>query len=135
MAERKQKTTTFLMFQDGRAEEAMNFYLSLFDNAEVVSITRFGSEGPGAEGSVMHAIFTLAGQQYMCSDSPVQHGFDFTPSISLWVDCADEAEIDRLFAVLSEKGKVMMPLGEYGWSRKFGWVGDRFGISWQLNLA
>ena len=131
----EQKTTTFLMFQDGRAEEAMNFYLSLFDNAEVVSITRFGPEGPGADGSVMHAIFTLAGQQYMCSDSPVQHGFDFTPSISLWVDCADEAEIDRLFAVLSEKGKVMMPLGEYGWSRKFGWVGDRFGISWQLNLA
>ncbi|MFI6830645.1 VOC family protein [Kribbella sp. NPDC050241] len=131
----EQKTTTFLMFQDGRAEEAMNFYLSLFDNAEVVSITRFGPEGPGADGSVMHAIFTLAGQQYMCSDSPVQHGFDFTPSISLWVGCADEAEIDRLFAVLSEKGKVMMPLGEYGWSRKFGWVGDRFGISWQLNLA
>ncbi|WP_406052878.1 VOC family protein [Kribbella sp. NBC_00889] len=131
----EQKTTTFLMFQDGRAEEAMNFYLSLFDNAEVVSITRYGPEGPGADGSVMHAIFTLAGQQYMCSDSPVQHGFDFTPSISLWVDCADEAEIDRLFAVLSEKGKVMMPLGEYGWSRKFGWVGDRFGISWQLNLA
>jgi predicted 3-demethylubiquinone-9 3-methyltransferase (glyoxalase superfamily) len=128
-----QTITTFLMFE-GAAEEAMNFYLSLFDDAEVVSINRYGSEGPGPEGSVMVATFTLAGRQFMCSDSPVHHGFSFTPSVSLFVDCADEAELDRLFATLSEKGGVLMPLADYGFSRKFGWVNDRFGVSWQLNL-
>ena len=129
-----QKITTFLMFEGG-AEEAMNFYLSLFDDAEVVAITRYGAEGPGPEGSVMHATFALAGQQIMCSDSFVHHEFSFTPSVSLFVDCADEAELERLYVALSEKGAVLMPLGEYGFSRKFGWVNDRCGVSWQLNLA
>ena len=129
-----QKITTFLMFEGG-AEEAMNFYLSLFDDAEVVAITRYGAEGPGPEGSVMHATFALAGQQIMCSDSFVHHEFSFTPSVSLFVDCADEAELERLYAALSEKGAVLMPLGEYGFSRKFGWVNDRYRVSWQLNLA
>ena len=128
-----EQISTFLMFE-GRAEEAMNFYVSLFDDAEVVSITRHGAEGPGPEGSVMAAVFTLAGQRLMCSDSFVQHQFTFTPSVSLFVDCADEAELDRLYAALSEKGGVLMPLGEYGFSRKFGWVNDRFGVSWQVNL-
>jgi predicted 3-demethylubiquinone-9 3-methyltransferase (glyoxalase superfamily) len=82
----------------------------------------------------MTAVFTLAGQRLMCSDSFVQHQFSFTPSVSLFVDCADEAELDRLYAALSEKGGVLMPLGEYGFSRKFGWVNDRFGVSWQVNL-
>jgi predicted 3-demethylubiquinone-9 3-methyltransferase (glyoxalase superfamily) len=129
-----QKITTFLMFEGG-AEEAMNFYLSLFDDAEVVAITRYGAEGPGPEGSVMHATFAVAGQQFMVSDSYVHHQFSFTPSVSLFVDCADEAELERLFAALSEKGATLMPLGEYGFSRKFGWVNDRYGVSWQLNLA
>jgi len=129
-----QKITTFLMFE-GAAEEAMNFYLSVFHDAEVVSINRYGAEGPGPEGSVMTAVFALAGQQFMCSDSFVKHQFTFTPSVSLFVDCADEAELDRLYATLSEKGGVLMPLGEYGFSRKFGWVNDRYGVSWQLNLA
>ena len=129
-----QKITTFLMFE-GAAEEAMNFYMSLFDDAEVVAITRYGAEGPGPEGSVMHAIFALAGQQFMVSDSYQHHQFSFTPSVSLFVDCADEAELDRLYAALSEKGAALMPLGDYGFSRKFGWVNDRYGVSWQLNLA
>ena len=127
-----QKITTFLMFE-GKAEEAMNFYVSVFDGA-VDSITRYGADGPGPEGSVQHATFTLAGQQYMCIDSYVKHGFGFTPAVSLYVTCADEAELDRLFATLSEKGGVLMPLDNYGFSTKFGWVNDRFGVSWQLNL-
>ncbi|MCE7008336.1 VOC family protein [Kibdelosporangium philippinense] len=129
-----QKITTFLMFE-GKAEEAMTFYLSLFDNAEVMSISRYGPEGPGAEGSVVQAVFALAGQQYMCIDSAVSHAFTFTPSMSLFVDCADEAEIDRLYAALSEGGRALMELGDHGFSKKFGWVSDRFGVSWQLNLA
>ena len=128
-----QKITTFLMFE-GNAEEAMTFYQSLFDDAEVVSISRYGADGPGAEGSVQQATFTLAGQPFMCIDSPMKHGFTFTPAISLFVQCADEAELDRLYSALAEGGAELMPLGSYGFSAKFGWVNDRFGVSWQLNL-
>ena len=120
---------------EGNAEEAMTFYLSLFDDAEVVNIKRYGADGPGKEGTVQHATFTLAGQQYMCIDSPAHHDFTFTPAVSLYVDCADEAEIDRLYAALGEQGTPLMPLGNYGFSPKFGWINDRFGVSWQLNLA
>jgi predicted 3-demethylubiquinone-9 3-methyltransferase (glyoxalase superfamily) len=70
----------------------------------------------------------------MCIDSPVKHNFTFTPAMSLFVDCADEAELDTLFAKLSEGGQVLMPLDNYGFSRKFGWLADKFGVSWQLNL-
>ena len=128
-----QKITTFLMFE-GNAEEAMTFYRSLFADAEVVSISRYGADGPGAEGSVQQATFTLAGQPFMCIDSPVKHGFTFTPAISLFVQCTDEAELDRLYAALAERGAELMPLGDYGFSARFGWVNDRFGVSWQLNL-
>jgi predicted 3-demethylubiquinone-9 3-methyltransferase (glyoxalase superfamily) len=128
-----QKITTFLMFE-GNAEEAMTFYLSLFDDAEVISISRYGADGPGTEGSVQQATFTLAGQPFMCIDSPVKHGFTFTPAMSLFVQCADEAELDRRYAALAEQGTELMPLGDYGFSARFGWVNDRFGVSWQLNL-
>ena len=77
---------------------------------------------------------SLAGQTFMCIDSPVKHGFTFTPAMSLFVDCADEPEIDTLFAKLSEGGQVLMPLGQYPFASKFGWVSDQFGVSWQLNL-
>lgn len=129
-----QKITTLLMF-DGRAEEAMTFYMSLFEDAEVLAIARYGAEGPGAEGSVQHATFSLAGQQLMCIDSSVKHEFGFTPAVSLYVACGTEIELDRLYAALAEKGQPLMPLGSYGFSKKFGWVADRFGVSWQLNLA
>jgi predicted 3-demethylubiquinone-9 3-methyltransferase (glyoxalase superfamily) len=125
--------TPFLMF-DGVAEEAMRFYVSLFASSEIVSIQRYGPGGPGAEGSVQRAEFTLDGQRVMCIDSPVEHEFTFTPSISMFVDCDDEAELDAAFARLEPGGAVLMPVGEYGFSRRFGWVQDRFGVSWQLNL-
>jgi predicted 3-demethylubiquinone-9 3-methyltransferase (glyoxalase superfamily) len=128
-----QKITTFLMFE-GNAEEAMAFYLSLFDDAEIISVTRYGADGPGADGSVQHASFSLAGQRFMCIDSPMKHDFTFTPSMSLFVQCESEAELDRLYAALAEQGTELMPLGEYGFSARFGWVNDRFGVSWQLNL-
>jgi predicted 3-demethylubiquinone-9 3-methyltransferase (glyoxalase superfamily) len=128
-----QKITTFLMFE-GNAEEAMTFYTSLFDDAEISSITRYGADGPGKDGSVQQATFTLAGQVFMCIDSPVHHDFRFTPAVSLFVHCANEAEIDRLYAALAEQGTELMPLGSHGFSAKFGWINDRFGVSWQLNL-
>ncbi|MFD8371131.1 VOC family protein [Streptomyces sp. NPDC059688] len=129
-----QKITTFLMFE-GDAENAMTFYSTLFDDAEIVSIQRYGADGPGKEGSVRHATFSLAGEQFMCIDSPAKHAFGFTPAISLFVQCADEAEIDRLYTALAEQGTELMPLGDYGFSPKFGWINDRFGVSWQLNLS
>ncbi|MFG2873606.1 VOC family protein [Streptomyces sp. NPDC048337] len=128
-----QKITTFLMFE-GRAEEAMTFYMSLFDDSEVVEITRYGAEGPGDEGTVQVATFSLAGQRFMCIDSHVKHGFGFTPAVSLFVHCDTAAELDRLYGALAEGGAELMPLGSYGFSARFGWVNDRFGVSWQLNL-
>lgn len=128
-----QKITTYLMFE-GQAEEAMNFYISLFDQSEVLSILRYGSNQHGAEGSVMHATFSLKGQQYMCMDSSVKHNFTFTPSISLLVNCDTEEEIDELFAKLSQDGGVLMPLAPLPGIEKFGWVNDRFGVSWQLSF-
>jgi predicted 3-demethylubiquinone-9 3-methyltransferase (glyoxalase superfamily) len=129
----KQKVTTFLMFE-GKAEEAMNYYISVFEQAEVVSIQRYGANEAGAEGTVAHAIFSLYGQMFMCIDSNVKHGFTFTPSISLYVACATEDEIERLFAKLSQGGAVAMPLMAYPFSEKFAWVADKYGVSWQLNL-
>ncbi|HEV2146536.1 MAG TPA: VOC family protein [Longimicrobiaceae bacterium] len=132
MSNPRPQVTPFLMFE-GRAEEAMTFYLSLFDGA-VESIERYGPEGPGPEGSVLVAAFTLAGQRFLCIDSWVKHAFTFTPSVSLHVVCASEAEIDERFARLSEDGAVLMPLGEYPFSPRYGWLQDRFGVSWQLTL-
>ncbi|GAA3658768.1 VOC family protein [Nonomuraea antimicrobica] len=129
-----QKITTFLMFQNGDAEEAMNFYVSLFDDAEVVAVERYGPGEQGAQGSVKHATFRLAGQEYMCIDSAVRHEFGFTPSMSLYVGCDSEQELQRLYDALGEGGQALMPLDSYGFSTRFGWVNDRFGVSWQLNL-
>lgn len=128
------RVTPFLMFE-GRAEEAMGFYLSLFDDARVEAVQHYGPEGPGPEGTVMHATFNLGGQRFFCIDSHVQHAFTFTPAISLHVVCANDREIDALFAALSDGGEVLMPLGEYPFSRRYGWVQDRFGVSWQLDLS
>ena len=82
----------------------------------------------------MHATFSLDGQMFMCSDSPPIHDWDFTPGVSNFVECEDEKELEQLFSSLSKSGQVFMPLNNYGFSQKFGWVVDQFGISWQLNL-
>jgi predicted 3-demethylubiquinone-9 3-methyltransferase (glyoxalase superfamily) len=129
-----QKITTFLMF-DGKAEDAMNFYTSLFKQSEIISITRYGANEAGAEGTVLHATFSLNGQVFMCIDSSVKHEFTFTPAISLYVTCDTEGEIEELFEKLSQDGEILMPLASYPFSEKFGWVADKYGVSWQLNLA
>ncbi|MES1202425.1 MAG: VOC family protein [Pseudomonadota bacterium] len=124
----------FLMFK-GEAEDALRLYMSLFPNSSVSEIVFYGPEGPGAAGTVLQAKFTLAGQDVMCIDSPVEHDFALTPAFSFFVDCSTEVEIDRIAAVLADGGKVFMPLGDYGFGRRFTWLSDRFGVSWQLNLA
>ena len=130
----EQKITTFLTFQKNDAEEAMNFYISLFDNSKIIDIQRWGKDGPGKEGTIMHATFQLDGLMFACSDSPPVHPWDFTPAVSNYVECESEKEIQKLWEKLSEYGQIAMPLDNYGFSQKFGWVVDRFGVSWQLNL-
>jgi predicted 3-demethylubiquinone-9 3-methyltransferase (glyoxalase superfamily) len=123
---------TFLMFT-GRCEEAIGFYTSLISNSKIEYLVKWGAGGPGKEGTVMRATFTLNGVAFQATDSPAVHAFDFTPSMSIFVECDGEAELDRVFAALSDGGKVLMPPGNYGFSKKFGWLNDRFGVSWQLN--
>ena len=129
-----EKVLPFLMFQDGNAEEAMNYYTSIFEEAEITSIVRYGANELGEEGKVMQATFSIKGQEIMCIDSNIKHQFSFTPSFSIFVICSTDEEIDRLFYQLIDDGQALMALGDYGFSEKFGWVNDRFGVSWQLNL-
>ena len=124
----------FLMFE-GRASEALEFYVSLFRKAQVVEVERYGPGELGAEGSIKRAQFTIGDQAMMCIDSPVKHAFSFTPSVSFFVECASEAELSGLVTALKAGGAELMPLADYGFSRLFAWVNDRFGVSWQLNLA
>jgi predicted 3-demethylubiquinone-9 3-methyltransferase (glyoxalase superfamily) len=120
----------------GKAEEAMNFYVSLFENSKIITIERYG-EGEGGEipGTLKTAVFTLNGQTFQCADSSAGHAFTFTPAISFFVTCKTENEINNLYEKLVEKGQVFMEFGEYPFSKKFSWVQDKFGVSWQLNLA
>lgn len=125
----------FVGEQCGKAEEAMKFYTSLFKNSEVKHIEYWKKDEPGGkEGLVKQATFTLNGLEYMVSENTMDHQFGFTPSISIYVNCEDENELTSLFQKLSEGGVVMMPLDNYGFSKKFGWTSDKYGVSWQLNL-
>jgi predicted 3-demethylubiquinone-9 3-methyltransferase (glyoxalase superfamily) len=129
-----EKVTPFLMFQEGNAEEAMNFYTSLIEDSAITNIVRYGANESGDEGTVMQATFTLKGQKFMCIDSNIKHQFSFTPSFSIFVTCNTEEELDNLYQKLIEDGQALMPIGDYGFSKKFGWLNDRYGVSWQLNL-
>lgn len=127
--------TPFLMFQGGNAHDAMQFYTSLFDDGEIEMLELFGPGQPGAEGTVMRGRFRIAGQSFLVTDSPPIHDFDFTPSFSIWIDTDSEAQLRQLYDALLEGGQALMPVGDYGFSAQFGWVNDRFGVSWQLNLS
>jgi len=133
-----QQTTTFFMFvgeQFGKAEEAIHFYVSLFQNSRIITIARYGAGAQGTEGAISHALFTLNGQEYMAMESNLEHQFTFTPAVSIFVNCETDEEIDTLFQKLSESGSVLMELNKYPFSEKYGWVTDKYGLSWQLNLA
>jgi predicted 3-demethylubiquinone-9 3-methyltransferase (glyoxalase superfamily) len=114
-----QKITPFLWY-DGRAEEAANFYTSIFNNSKIVSLTRYGDAGPGPKGSVMSVIFQLEGQDfYALNGGPM---FQFTPAISFFVNCQTQAEVDELWEKLSVGGR----------KDRCGWLQDKFGVSWQI---
>ncbi len=117
---------------EGSAEEAMNFYIGLFPNSEVLELQRY-EDGDNA-GKLVQASFTLDGREFICIDSPMKHDFSFTPAISIFVDCESLSEFERVFAAFEEGGKALMPLDNYGFSEKFGRAQDRFGAPSQLNL-
>jgi predicted 3-demethylubiquinone-9 3-methyltransferase (glyoxalase superfamily) len=114
-----QKIVPFLWFND-QAEEAMNFYVSIFKNSKIGKVSRYGDAGPGAKGSVMTAQFQLEGQDfYALNGGP---SFNFTPAISLFVNCETQDEVDTLWTKLSAGGST----------NQCGWLQDRYGVSWQI---
>lgn len=114
-----QKITPFLWF-DTQAEEAMQFYVSIFKHTKVLGVTRYGEGGPGPKGTVMTANFVLEGQELVAlNGGPVYH---FTPAISFVVDCETQDEVDELWAKLSAGGR----------EDRCGWLQDRYGLSWQI---
>jgi predicted 3-demethylubiquinone-9 3-methyltransferase (glyoxalase superfamily) len=114
-----QKITPFLWF-DGQAEEAMNFYVSIFKNSKVGSVTRYGKAGPGPEGSVMSATFQLDGQDFFALNGGPH--FKFTPAVSFFVNCETQQEVDELWEKLSAGGR----------EDRCGWLQDKYGLSWQI---
>lgn len=122
------------MFQDGSAQAALDLYVATLPESRVLRIERYGPGQAGPAGTIKVAVFILCGREFMCSDSPVKHDFSFTPATSTFVDFDSVPELEKAFTILSDGGKILMPLASYGFSERFGWVSDRFGVSWQLNL-
>ncbi len=114
-----QKITPFLWFND-KAEEAMNFYVSVFKNSKVVRVSRYGEGGPGPKGTVMSATFQLEDQEFHALNGGPQ--FSFTPAISFFVNCETQQEVDELWEKLAEGGK----------KERCGWLKDKYGLSWQI---
>lgn len=125
---------THLMFQ-GQAEEAMSLYTETFPEAEIRSVERYGVDEAGADGSIKRADFVMGNQHFVCIDSPIQHDFTFTPSMSIYVEFGSGPDLEGAFNRLAEGGAVLMPLDNYGFSEMFGWLKDRFGVSWQFDLS
>lgn len=128
------RAATHLMFA-GEASSALDLYSSTFPSFRVERLDRYGPGEPGAEGWVKRADASFDGHALIIIDSPVKHAFTFTPAISLFFHCESREELDSAFAKLSAGGQIFMPLDNYGFSTRFGWCCDRFGVSWQLNLA
>lgn len=125
--------TPFLMFK-GDANQAVELYLEAFPDSEVVSLDRYSEKGPGAKGSVKRAVLKIVDREFTLIDSAVDHDFDFSASISFFVECDSLEMLENIFSVLAGGGEILMPAKDYGFSRQFAWVADRFGVSWQLNL-
>lgn len=114
-----QKISPFLWF-DTQAEEAVTFYLSIFPNSRIEQITRYGESGPGPKGSVMTIAFDLDGQHFVALNGGPH--YKFNEAVSFVVNCADQAEVDRMWERLTDGGQP----GQCGWLK------DRFGLSWQI---
>ncbi len=134
MSSAKQSVHPFLMFT-GDAEKAMKLYVSLIPDSEILDIKYDDSEG-AQNGKVKLASFRIGGQVVKCIDSPPVHAFNFTPSFSFFVDCESETDLKRISdGLLDGAGGTLMPPANYGFSTMFTWINDRYGVSWQLNVA
>jgi predicted 3-demethylubiquinone-9 3-methyltransferase (glyoxalase superfamily) len=133
---KQQKITPYLWF-DANAEEAAKYYTALFADSHIDNLMYYGEENQEitgkSPGSVMLVNFHLAGFRFVGLNGGSQ--FTFTPAISFFVICENEAEIDALWAGFSANGVALMELGKYDWSEKYGWVQDQFGLTWQLMLG
>ncbi|QPM90193.1 VOC family protein [Pseudooceanicola algae] len=118
----------FLMFQ-GTAAEAAETYAGLFPDGS------FRIEQAGPDGEAMLLKVSIGGQDLSFLESPVPHAFGFTPTFSLKVDCDTRAEVDHLYGALIDGGSALMELGEYPFSPWYGWLTDRFGLSWQIGIS
>ncbi|WP_425988825.1 VOC family protein [Brevundimonas sp. TWP2-3-2] len=118
----------FLMFQ-GRCAAALDFYAATLPDTRILSLDK------KPDGTVAMARLSVAGLEIMANDSPPVHDFDFMPSTSTFLTVDDPDQVDALAEALAVEGKAMMPAGDYGFSRRFAWVQDRFGVSWQINAA
>ncbi|MBK6266585.1 VOC family protein [Marivirga sp. S37H4] len=131
-----QKITPFLWFNT-QAEEAVEFYISIFKSGEIQRVSRYGKEGYEhhrmPEGSAMAVDFELEGQRFSALNGGP--AFPFNPSVSFYITCETEKEADQLWKSLSENGSILMPYEKYDWSEKYGWLQDRFGLSWQVSLG
>lgn len=114
-----QKITPFLWF-DNQAEEAINFYTSVFEDSKILSVAKYGKEGPGPEGTVMTLNFMIGGQEFVALNGGPQ--FNFSEAISLVINCENQEEVDYYWDKLSEGGDEQGP----------GWIKDRYGVSWQV---
>ncbi|MFP3949185.1 MAG: VOC family protein, partial [Longimicrobiales bacterium] len=125
------------LWLDGTAEDAARFHVDTFPESRIGRITRYdpaSAEVSGQpEGSVMAVSYELNGQPFVALNGGP--AFRLTPAISFFVSSDTDRVVDRLFETLSEDGEILMPLQEYPFSEKYGWVNDRFGVSWQLNFA
>ncbi|KAF1016041.1 MAG: hypothetical protein GAK31_01525 [Stenotrophomonas maltophilia] len=128
------RSRPFLMFT-GQAEQTLALYGEAFADFRLLGLRRHGDGGPGVPGTVYQASFVLGGTHYQCMDSPDVHSFGFTPALSLFVEFDSHDHFERAARVLGEGGQWLMPAGEHDFSRRYGWVQDRFGVSWQLNLG
>lgn len=127
------KISTHIMFQDG-AEAALKLYASIFPDFSVGTVEKYGPDEFGTEGTIKRADVTFGDQSFIVIESPPVHDFDFTPSMSIFVDFEDRDTFDKAFETLSKDGDVKMPPGDHGFSQWFAWTEDRFGLSWQLNI-
>lgn len=126
-----QKITPFLWFNKN-VDEATSFYVSIFQNAKVDSMTRYGDQEAGTPGTVIETTFSIAGEKFYALSGGLL--FSFSPAISFYVSCDTDEELTELWTKLCIQGEVMMELGKYPFGEKYGWVQDKFGVSWQLNL-
>lgn len=125
---------THIVFQNGLAKQAIERYEQVFDEFELIRLDLYPEGGAAPEGQVQVGEFRAFGKRFICIDSPIPHEWDMTPGVAPFIVCDDDAEIEKLFEQLSEGGSVLMPLGDYGIGKRFGWVQDQFGVSWLLNL-